>query len=323
MKCPESIEELEELERLLPLCRKSLFEQARARIETGAACSISEASRQIAEETGRSPESIRTRIREEQAGRGVHLSDLAETSKFKPKEVAITEDTFDEDESNYPDYVRDGCKYLHWNNSLDGWICLLCGEFSVDLDMMCDGCEYYVPESELESEKKPTAHVSHNSGENEWYTPPEIIKAVRGVMGEIDLDPASSDIANKIIQAKAYFTKDEDGLTKTWYGKIFLNPPYAQPLISQFSEKVCESINKNKITEAIVLVNNATETKWFQSMATIAKGICFPVKRIKFLDVEGNPAGAPLQGQAFLYFGPNLDKFIECFGSFGFVVIHV
>jgi len=82
MECPESIEELLEIERMLPLCRKEIYEQAKARIESGVACSISEASRQISEELEKDPESIRRSIqREQQKREGVILSHLGDTPK--------------------------------------------------------------------------------------------------------------------------------------------------------------------------------------------------------------------------------------------------
>jgi len=168
----------------------------------------------------------------------------------------------------------------------------------------------------LAEQGKRTAHVSHNSGENEWYTPPKFIEAARKVMGGIDLDPASSEIANKNVKADKYFTKDDDGLNQKWGGNVWLNPPYAQPLMSQFAGKVVSS--HKDITQAIVLVNNATETLWFQSMARVCSAVCFPSSRIRFLKPEGEQ-GSPLQGQAILYFGGNVDKFTNTFSEFGMV----
>ena len=55
-KCPETIEALEELEKLIPLCRKDLYAQAKARIESGSACSLSEASRQLGDELDKNPD---------------------------------------------------------------------------------------------------------------------------------------------------------------------------------------------------------------------------------------------------------------------------
>lgn len=164
------------------------------------------------------------------------------------------------------------------------------------------------------------AHVSNNSGENEWYTPAPYIEAARAVMGGIDLDPASSEIANRTVRADRIFTAEDDGLAQDWpVGRIWMNPPYAQPLMGQFASKFAAAVRAG--SEGVVLVNNATETAWFQEMAAECSAICFPKSRIRFLDPEGNP-GAPLQGQAIIYCGPDADAFEEAFHGFGLVVRH-
>jgi ParB family chromosome partitioning protein len=169
--------------------------------------------------------------------------------------------------------------------------------------------------------KKGSAHVRHNSGENEWYTPPEILALARSVMGAIDLDPASCPQANESVQAERFYSIEESGLDRPWKGRIFLNPPYAQPLIAKFADKLCAEWTDGHITSAIVLVNNATETTWFQAMAKLAAAACFPAGRIRFLDPEGKP-GAPLQGQAVLFFGAHTEEFCASFSSLG-LVVHV
>ena len=164
----------------------------------------------------------------------------------------------------------------------------------------------------LEMVRKP--HVAYNSGNNEWYTPKEFIEAATAVMGCIDLDPASSEIANKTVCAKQIYTIEDNGLEKPWFGKVWLNPPYASDLIGKFSEKVVDELGN--IKQAIVLVNNATETEWFYGMATNATAICFPKSRVKFYTPDGK-TGAPLQGQAIIYFGENVNRFINVFDEKG------
>ena len=43
------------------------------------------------------------------------------------------------------------------------------------------------------------------------------------MLGEIDLDPASNDVAQKTAQAKRYFTAADGGTVKEWHGRVWLN----------------------------------------------------------------------------------------------------
>lgn len=158
--------------------------------------------------------------------------------------------------------------------------------------------------------KKP--HVANNSGDNEWYTPAEYIEAARQVMGSIDLDPASNDYANQTVKASTYYTEETNGLDKKWFGNIWMNPPYSTALIKKFAEKLTSS----DFDQAIVLVNNATDTAWFKSLIQKAKAIVFTTGRIRFEKRDGSK-GAPLQGQAFVYYGDNSERFLEVFEAFG------
>lgn len=156
------------------------------------------------------------------------------------------------------------------------------------------------------------------TGENEWYTPDEHLEIARRVLGGFDLDPASSHVANRRVKAEQFFSQETDGLSKAWFGKVWLNPPYSQPAIAQFADKMVEEWQAGNIEAAIVLTHNYTDTAWFQKMAQAASAICFTRGRVRFVSPAGELA-APTQGQAFTYFGHDVDGFATAFGEIGFV----
>lgn len=162
----------------------------------------------------------------------------------------------------------------------------------------------------IDEAKKPK--VLHNSKDDEWYTPAVYIEAARSVMGSIDLDPASNDFANETVNAKTYYTEETDGLVQEWFGNIWMNPPYSSALVPRFADKLVES----DFEQAVILVNNATETAWFEKLVSRASAIVFHKGRIKFVKRDGEH-GTPLQGQAFIYYGDRPERFLEIFSKFG------
>lgn len=106
-------------------------------------------------------------------------------------------------------------------------------------------------------------HRTQGTGENEWYTPIEYIEAAREVMGGIDLDPATSPDAQERIKAGSFFTRDDDGLRRDWHGRVWLNPPFAQPAIHHFAQKMADEVKAGHVSQAIMLTHNYTDTAWF------------------------------------------------------------
>jgi phage N-6-adenine-methyltransferase len=161
-------------------------------------------------------------------------------------------------------------------------------------------------------------HRTQFTGETEWYTPAEYVEAARACLGGIDLDPATSPLAQDIIRAARFFTRDDDGLRHEWQGRIWLNPPYAQPDIARFIDKLLAEVDAGRASQAILLTHNYTDTGWFHAAARRSAAICFTRGRIRFVNPAGEVA-APTQGQAFFYFGPAVPRFHETFSGFGFI----
>jgi phage N-6-adenine-methyltransferase len=156
------------------------------------------------------------------------------------------------------------------------------------------------------------------SGAVEWYTPPEFVEAARQVMGGIDLDPASNDLAQAVVRANTYYTAETDGLAQEWTGRVWLNPPYAAGEIDRFVSKLVAEHTAGRVTEAVLLVHSRTDTAWFHEAASAAAAICFTRGRVRFQRPDGSGDAPPI-GSAFLYYGSAPDRFVAGFGSIGLV----
>lgn len=149
----------------------------------------------------------------------------------------------------------------------------------------------------------------------EWYTPAPYVEAARELMGAIDIDPASNPFANEVVQAATYYTWKDNGLSKRWPGRIWLNPPYGVDG-PRFIARLIEQYQSGVTTEAVLLVNANTEAKWFQPLYEYL--ICFTNHRIRFYNHSG-ASSQPTQGNALVYFGNQKRRFIEVFKQFGVV----
>lgn len=156
------------------------------------------------------------------------------------------------------------------------------------------------------------------SGNQEWYTPAPWIARVLSVLGEIDLDPASSESANRVVGASEFYTEQDDGLSQAWRGRVFCNPPYKAPVCGLFAEKLRNEYASDAVPAGILLTNNCTDTAWFQDTASACSAICFPRGRIAFYNDDGQ-SNAPTNGPAFFYFGAETGRFGEVFGEVGLV----
>jgi hypothetical protein len=60
-----------------------------------------------------------------------------------------------------------------------------------------------------------------------WLTPPHVLDA----LGPFDLDPCAVSEPRPWPTAAHHYTVEDDGLSKPWFGRVFMNPPYGGPAI--------------------------------------------------------------------------------------------
>lgn len=150
----------------------------------------------------------------------------------------------------------------------------------------------------------------------EWHTPGRYIRLARNVMGGIDLDPCGSALSNLVVGATRFYDKDQDGLTKRWEGRIWMNPPYSKAT-KLFVNKLLVEHRFGHIEQAIVLLCvNTLDRSWFWPLWD--HSLCFHYGRVKFDTPDPSiEASSPPLGHVFVYIGKESAAFVREFSQVG------
>ena len=146
---------------------------------------------------------------------------------------------------------------------------------------------------------------------DEYYTPPHIIEA----LGHFDLDPATPPDP-RWRTADVMYTKDDDGLAQPWFGRVFLNPPYSQPLVTQFMQKMAAHGN------GIALVVPKLGTKMFREFIfPRCSAIYILSERIKFYDQNWVQQKSPICQSMLVAFSEDNKEAIKKSGLKGLMLV--
>lgn len=168
---------------------------------------------------------------------------------------------------------------------------------------------------------KAHQRINQDSGIAEWYTPPEIIEAARTVLGEIDLDPASSLAANMRVRAFRIFTEKENGLRHDWIGRVWMNHPFSKSGNPLWVGKLVGEFEAGRVTEAVCICFAATSERWFQPLAVRPQ--CYLSPRTNFLLPDGTIKPGVTKGSVVTYFGKDSAKFAAAFSGLGVTKIAI
>lgn len=158
-------------------------------------------------------------------------------------------------------------------------------------------------------------HEHHTDKSDEYATPRSFVGPIADAVGGFDLDPTSG--AEDVPIASTRYTKDDDGLSQTWFGRVWLNPPFSEK--TAFLEKCITEWRDGNIDLAVVLLPVDTSTGWFhEHVASTASVVWFKKGRLSF-DGAGGRNRNPNFGVMLAVYGEAPDSLLDHLDRHGVV----
>ena len=133
-------------------------------------------------------------------------------------------------------------------------------------------------------------NVHFSSKTHEWETPQEFFDTLNREF-RFNLDPCAT---KKNAKTEIFFTKEDNGLSKSWRGKrVFCNPPYGREIDGWVVK--CAT-GGGEVT--VALLPARTDTRWFHDYIYWKADIRFIKGRLKF---GGHKNSAPFPSMLVIF----------------------
>jgi hypothetical protein len=119
---------------------------------------------------------------------------------------------------------------------------------------------------------------------DDYYTPRDVFDAL-GL--RFDLDVCAPPGGVPWIPCDRFFTKEEDGLSQPWEGRVWMNPPYSK--VTPWARRFIEH------GHGIALVGHA-KSAWHPRLWEAADAVAFP---FRYFDFVGGSVSLPVWFAAF------------------------
>lgn len=150
-------------------------------------------------------------------------------------------------------------------------------------------------------------HLPNRGKTNEWYTPPSVFDAL-GLT--FDLDPCAPEGGVPWVPADAHYSEADNGLSRPWWGRVWLNPPYGAQA-GAWVQRLAQH------GDGIALVFSRTDVRWWHEAVPRATAVCFIRRRLTFIAGDNQPAPGNSGGPSALIAYGNACAVAVCASGLG------
>jgi phage N-6-adenine-methyltransferase len=130
-----------------------------------------------------------------------------------------------------------------------------------------------------------------------WATPWPIFDAIAREFGPFHLDACAEAHNTK---CDRFFSPEDDGLERQWFGRVWCNPPYSQK--EPWLAKARRAVDVELAELVACIVPARVEAGWWHRQVEGAALVRFLPGRIRFIGADGTTSGRPLFATALVVY---------------------